>query len=151
MNKLDLSEGSSAHKSVSRFESDVLDEFQAIFEHCSESDFGDGLSDILKNAINLDMELSRQVAKYSWVFETGEFDTSTMDLVGDYKPGEKDIQLIVAPGVKKRGKSTGEDFNVEIPLLLTQVYYVATTKSQHNPEVDDKASWGKTVMRTLLS
>jgi len=37
--------------------------------------------------------------------------------------GKRDGHLIVAPGLKKIGKSTGDDFKVETPLLPIKVLY----------------------------
>lgn len=72
--------------------------------------------DIVGEAITLDQELSRQVAKFSWVFESEESDPSDSR--------KKYFQLPVAPGLKKRGKSSGEDFKTEISLLPVEVSYV---------------------------
>jgi hypothetical protein len=60
-----------------------------------------------------------------WVYDLGEYDSSTMDLrEGEsLQIGKRDGHLIVAPGLKKIGKSTGDDFKVETPLLPIKVLY----------------------------
>ncbi|KAF2649413.1 hypothetical protein K491DRAFT_721680 [Lophiostoma macrostomum CBS 122681] len=81
------------------------------------------LLEILDEWLNLDKEISRQTASVEWLFQerwfNPVFDPSTMVLEkGEAPPKEKQhISLVTSPGVVKRGKSTGEDFE-NVALLL---------------------------------
>ena len=95
------------------------------FLRCREGGHSEQLHRILTDAIELDKEIGRQVARVEWVFpEDGiEYDSAQMEpQKGDSppKPGQK-ILLALAPAMKKRGKSTGEDFHVENLLLAAEV------------------------------
>jgi hypothetical protein len=82
---------------------------------------------ILDNALALDREISRQVARVDWVFGSEEmstmFDSRAMELEKGETPSttNKEVLLVVAPAMTKRGKSTGEDFKVENTLLPMEV------------------------------
>jgi hypothetical protein len=82
---------------------------------------------ILDNAIALDKEISRQVARVEWVFpgKGGEsvYDPATMELEKGEEPYKtnQEIVLAISPALKKRGKSTGEDFKLENLLLPLEV------------------------------
>lgn len=82
---------------------------------------------ILDNALALDKEISRQVARVDWVFgikkTSAMFDPTAMELEKGEKPSmaNQQVLLVVAPAMKKRGKSTGEDFKVESMLLRMEV------------------------------
>ncbi len=93
------------------------------FQRRMDEGFEQELFKIINDAVSLYREISRQVATVIWVFENGKFDPSSMELEAGENPkaGNHEVQLIVSPGLKKRGKSTGEDFKVENTLLLMEV------------------------------
>ncbi|KAH6989570.1 hypothetical protein BKA56DRAFT_668708 [Ilyonectria sp. MPI-CAGE-AT-0026] len=91
--------------------------------------FNDQLSAILDKALVLDREISRQVSKVEWIFAwersaNNKFNPDTMDLEkGDTIPHkDAEVRFAVAPGVLKRGKSTGEGFRTEMCLLRPLVH-----------------------------
>ncbi|TLD06049.1 uncharacterized protein PgNI_08537 [Pyricularia grisea] len=90
--------------------------------------FGKELHAIVDQATALDMEMSRQLAHLKWWhpdFGRGNcpFDEETMVLdKGDNYSNRADrVLLVVAPGLKKCGRSTGEDFDRESVLLKAEV------------------------------
>jgi hypothetical protein len=86
------------------------------------------LGRIIDDALALDREISRQVARVEWVFpnsgtEKLMFDPETMKLEKGEKASKdnQNVLLVVAPGMKKRGKSTGDDFKDESLLIPMEV------------------------------
>ncbi|KAF5866504.1 hypothetical protein ETB97_011389 [Aspergillus alliaceus] len=87
------------------------------------------LRHILENAIALDTDISRQVAQVKWEFPTIDdmvsFDPDTMNL----REGEEisatsvnqEVQIVICPCLRKRGKSDGKDFQTEILLMKAKV------------------------------
>ncbi|KAJ4253887.1 hypothetical protein NW762_010285 [Fusarium torreyae] len=73
---------------------------------------------IISQAFELDKEISRQVGRVIWRFK----DPQQMEK-SDPAQKSKQIGLVVAPAVWKRGKSTGEDFDQETRLLEREVSY----------------------------
>lgn len=126
MDAVNLNEGGDAHEKLEKQKLGIRDDiYEAIepFARYVDAGFKQEILKILEDAIVLDKEISKQVARVIWVFDRGEFDHSSMVLEGEEKPqiGRKEVQLVVAPGLKKRGKSTGEDFKLENMLLRTEV------------------------------
>jgi hypothetical protein len=91
------------------------------------------LYDIFDQAINLDEEISKQVASVRWEFPVSE-DLSDGSLLFDEKRmtaerGQSrrtqatEVRLVVAPAMIKRGKSTGEDFGTENILVKMAVLF----------------------------
>ncbi len=122
----DLNEGGDAYNKLERQKTVIVDHIRKTieqFQRRMNEAFEQELFKIINDAIALDREISRQVATVIWVFENGKFDPSSMELeAGENSNAENhEVQLIVAPGLKKRGKSTGEDFKVENMLLLMEV------------------------------
>ncbi|KAH6723638.1 hypothetical protein BKA61DRAFT_686277 [Leptodontidium sp. MPI-SDFR-AT-0119] len=118
LDRLDLKKGNETSKEIGDCRREIVHHFFEALEPYlrSKKDVRQALFDIVSEAITLDQELSRQVAKFSWVFESEESDPSDSR--------KKYFQLPVAPGLKKRGKSSGEDFKTEISLLPVEVSYV---------------------------
>jgi hypothetical protein len=105
---------------------DVLDPFVVVDSASYEHELGR----ILEEALTLDREICRQVARIEWVFPQSDgkevlFDSVRMRLgtgEGAAKgPEPQIVSLVVCPGMKKRGKSTGEDFTVESLLVSMEV------------------------------
>ena len=88
-----------------------------------DAGFLQDLKAILDDAMKLDMEISKQVAKVSWDFGDSKprllFDPEGMELERGEMPVKAGTEALVvmAPALKKRGKSSGEGFNVENTLL----------------------------------
>ena len=80
------------------------------------------ISDIVTQALDLDQRFSKQVADVYWTVNDdglGFFNEASMELQHGEKrtvDGQK-VQLVVAPGLIKRGRSTGEDYEM-ISILL---------------------------------
>ncbi|KAH6884801.1 hypothetical protein B0T10DRAFT_564231 [Thelonectria olida] len=82
------------------------------------------LDEILNLTLALDKDISQQVARVEWSYDQRtlaetdfKFDRKTMELdEGDARSAKK-VRLVVAPALVKRGRSTGEDFDVERILL----------------------------------
>ncbi len=82
---------------------------------------------IIANAVALDKEICRQAARLDWIFphphELVPFDPDWMAVeVGEAppQPGQH-VGVAMAPALKKRGRSTGENFEVEYLLLNMEV------------------------------
>ena len=84
------------------------------------------ISGIIDEALDLDQLLSKQVAEIYWTLgedEPARFNEAIMEV----QPGEKrtvdgqKVQLVVAPGLIKRGRSTGEDYDIASILLRITV------------------------------
>lgn len=88
--------------------------------------FAAQLSDIIKEALDLDQLFSKQVAEIYWTMgsdEPGNFHEASMEVQQGEKrtvDGQK-VQLVVAPGLIKRGRSTGEDYEMTSMLLRMTV------------------------------
>lgn len=82
--------------------------------------------DIIKEALDLDQLFSKQVADLYWTGggdEPRRFNEELMELQQGEKrtvDGQR-VQLVVAPGLIKRGRSTGEDYEMESILLRITV------------------------------
>jgi hypothetical protein len=68
------------------------------------------LESILDTAISLDKMITSQPTDIHWSFEK----------VIDAENGEEDI-VVICPALIKRGKSNGEDFDVEAMILPNEV------------------------------
>ena len=103
-------------------------------------------SDIIKEALDLDQLFSKQVAEIYWTMdanEPGAFHEASMELQqGEKRPvdGQK-VQLVVAPGLIKRGRSTGENYEMKSLLLRMTVSceLITTDKPALPPRDSSKA------------
>ena len=82
--------------------------------------------DIIKEALDLDQLFSKQVADICWIFGADKprrFDEASMEVQQAEKRAVdgQEVQFVVAPGLTKRGRSTGEDYEMESILLKTTV------------------------------
>lgn len=97
--------------------------------------FGD-MSNIIAEALDLDLLLSKQVACVQWWYGAGEgtqrFDPESMDLEGEV--GDH-VCLYLAPAVLKQGKSNGESFD-RTNLLLKMQVVCQPIEAVVQPEVD---------------
>ncbi|KAK3946032.1 hypothetical protein QBC46DRAFT_370656 [Diplogelasinospora grovesii] len=89
------------------------------------------LCNIIESSIALDQEICRQMARVDWVFPPPP---SSKDLLVSFNPDDmavgvgettprpgQYVSVVMAPALKKRGKSTGEDFEIENLLLKMEV------------------------------
>ena len=89
-------------------------------------DVGTQISDITNEALDLDQLFSKQVAEIYWTMGTDESDTfreASMELQQGEKravEGQK-VRLVVAPGLIRRGRSTGENYEMKSMLLRMTV------------------------------
>ncbi|KAL3474036.1 hypothetical protein BJX99DRAFT_232293 [Aspergillus californicus] len=102
---------------------EVIDSFITL----KDSAYAEEVNLLVEDAVKLDLEICRQVARIEWVFPTpGKevvFDSQTMRLgTAEILAKEKQVvHLVVCPAMKKRGKSTGEDFHSESLLVPMEV------------------------------
>lgn len=82
-------------------------------------DFLEQLQEIVEQAIALDQDICRQVARIDWIFPASQdpvlFKPNYMEMeVGEAapRPGQH-VDVVVVPALKKRGKSTGDGFETE--------------------------------------
>lgn len=117
--------------SESQFVEETVREITQRFSHFSTSDVCEiqtGLVDIIYKSLSLDEELSRQAIAVTFSFGTGymlqPFRSETMVCVSDYEVKEEDskfVSLVIAPGIFRRGQSSGEEFDKRIRLMKTDV------------------------------
>ncbi|CAI7587304.1 unnamed protein product [Penicillium viridicatum] len=96
------------------------------FSRAKSATIRDGLQEIFEMSISLDQAISRQVAMVTWDFGAqipGPFDPTRMVLEGGSQPsGEKPVaRLVLAPGLLKRGRASGDRFDETTRLLSTVV------------------------------
>lgn len=97
------------------------------FSKCRDKDLIGYLYHLFDEALDLDKLISSQVAEVTWVSDisknAGKFNQDLMEPEpGKEQMGDSgNVMLVSAPGMIKRGKSTGEDFHVENMLLKMEV------------------------------
>ncbi|KAI1873114.1 uncharacterized protein JN550_003367 [Neoarthrinium moseri] len=96
----------------------------------------DQLGLIINDFISLDKEICRQVTRVDWLFHSLQhplqFNPEIMTAIGaEIAPQSgQHIDLIVAPGLKKRGRHTGEDFGSEHLLLKMDVICIPSSRGR---------------------
>ncbi|KAI0857723.1 hypothetical protein F4860DRAFT_488796 [Xylaria cubensis] len=96
-----------------------------VFTGSKTANLEDDIIQIIDKALELDQMISRQVAEVSW--ETGiqinHYDPQSMEPHGggELLKGPYDHLVAIAPGMMKRGTSTGANFEVNNRLLRTEV------------------------------
>ncbi|KAJ8120720.1 hypothetical protein ONZ43_g2643 [Nemania bipapillata] len=81
------------------------------------------IRDIIMEALELDLLISRQIAHVDWISarqmeDTWHFRPDFMEPDGN---ADRYMNLVLAPGLAKSGKSDGEDFGTTVLLLKMQV------------------------------
>ncbi|KAF7551173.1 hypothetical protein G7Z17_g5192 [Cylindrodendrum hubeiense] len=118
-------------ESLEKEQAEIVKNIKETIGHLSKPDnlgFDEQLCTIIDKALLLDKEISRQVARVVWVSDWGhsakdEFDPETMELEkGDELHKDAQVRFVIAPGVMKRGKSTGEGFKKMMALLKPMVH-----------------------------
>ncbi|KAL4880680.1 hypothetical protein BJY04DRAFT_218836 [Aspergillus karnatakaensis] len=115
----DFTEGSQEHKRIQSTRKEILEDFWAIgrqYLTTRNRSPAETLRQILDNAIALDKEIYRQAARIEWKFlpENAQvrFNPEHMEAEKGQqppKPGQP-VLLVVSPGITKKGKSDGQDF-----------------------------------------
>ncbi len=102
-----------------RIKDKVLDIYELLrpFSKSKGKDLRDQLFHLVDEALDLDKVISKQVAEVIWDF--GQFNQDSMELQQSNQQTSDggNVLLVSAPGMIKRGKSTGEDFGVANILL----------------------------------
>ncbi|CAI7638533.1 unnamed protein product [Penicillium discolor] len=110
----------------------------------------DRLQELFEMSIRLDQAISRQVAMVTWDFGAqipGPFDPTRMVLEGGSQPTGENLvaRLVLAPGLLKRGRASGDRFDEITQVLSTVVscelpaHRVASDRSLGGPSV--KPNW----------
>ncbi|KAL4993917.1 hypothetical protein BDV10DRAFT_197915 [Aspergillus recurvatus] len=110
------------NESLTRKMREVIDHFVVV----DDSGYPLELARIVEEAVKFDSEISRQVARVEWIFPVTAtdipFDPEVMRLgTGETGSKEKEkplVRLVVCPAMRKRGKSTGDDFGSPPTLLV---------------------------------
>ncbi|KAK0512136.1 hypothetical protein JMJ35_005264 [Cladonia borealis] len=92
--------------------------------------------DIIREALDLDQLLSKQVADIFWTVGADgpkSFNEASMELQQAEKRAVdgQQVQLVVAPGLIKKGRSTGEDY--EMTNILLRITVSCEPITTHNP------------------
>lgn len=100
--------------------------------------------DIIQEALDLDQLFSKQIAQVFWTTADSkgrDFDEELMELQqGEKRTADSQkVQLVVAPGLVKNGRSTGEDYERTNVLLKVTVSYELLTSASpgrsHKPSL----------------
>jgi hypothetical protein len=107
------------------------------FVKCNDSRVWRDLNDIVKNAVNLDLELNRSRALFMvrhWsAEELGKLDQARLEAAagfGKTQPGVT-VELVLAPALTKTGSADGEAFET---MLFISNWIVVSTESRENVE-----------------
>lgn len=130
--KLDKSGGHGSHRRPNESKlHDTICKSLSPFSKSKDKDLGDQLFRIFDEALNLDKLISKQAAEVIWLSDSssrsGRFSQDLVKLA-ELQQDEKqtgdngNTWLVSAPGMIKRGKSTGEDFDLEILLLKMKIF-----------------------------
>lgn len=117
-------------KRVENFNSKISDQVLDVIRSFVRELDGAVLNDlrhIIESSIALDQEICRQAARVDWIYPPSggqvPFDPDCMSVeMGEVasQPGQY-VGVVIAPALKKRGKSTGENFETEYFLLKMNV------------------------------
>ncbi|KAI1758899.1 hypothetical protein GGR53DRAFT_515554 [Hypoxylon sp. FL1150] len=91
----------------------IVVNIQQVLNALSDKDYDDELHNILDAAIKMDRVICSQVARVSWRFENTSYTEHGLKL----EPPEQGGVMVAYPAIVKRGKSNGEDFELESVLL----------------------------------
>ena len=111
------------HDQISSFCNDIWLDVQQ-FTTSSDSDIQTEVLKILRRAVDIDQKIRRQAARVNWWYcePQTKFKPHEMSLVsGEANIENQSVSLVVAPGLTKRGKSIGVDFDNEILLVPPEV------------------------------
>jgi hypothetical protein len=92
-----------------------------------EKEYYGHLNHIIDKALELDREISKQVAQVEWVFDDRQPRSSSRASHREgwtqraSSRGREGVSVIVAPAVLKRGKSSGDNFDEEQELMAPEI------------------------------
>ncbi|KAI1204681.1 uncharacterized protein F4807DRAFT_471862 [Annulohypoxylon truncatum] len=97
------------------------------FKSSDQQGYLQGLEGIITQSLELDKEICKQIANIEWVHCeelpcTFVPDSMELELSQEHQGNNKAVTLVLGPGLVRRGKSSGDDFDVMERLLKTQVY-----------------------------
>ncbi|KAI1155422.1 hypothetical protein F4825DRAFT_407706 [Nemania diffusa] len=99
----------------------ISDKLRCLSSSRSEHLVG-AIRDIIVEALELDLLISRQIAHVDWIcgrhIDTWHFRSDFMEPDGN---ADRYLNLVLAPGLAKSGRSDGEDFGTTVLLLKMQV------------------------------
>lgn len=116
-----------AHRRLNEDTVQYLRSLLGPFSRSKEKAFIEQLFKIVDEALSLDMLISQQAAEISWLCNAGNPARSFNPVLMELQRGEKSenenrtVESIVAPGIIKRGKSNGEDFNLQNIIMKMEV------------------------------
>ena len=103
------------------------------FSKSSPKELADQISHILNEALHIDKLISKQAAEVVWFAHELKGPRNLAQDPSELQRGERvvgdthDVRWVLAPGMMKRGKSTGEDFDIENILLDIEEWYEPKT------------------------
>ncbi|KAF3006149.1 hypothetical protein E8E14_006814 [Neopestalotiopsis sp. 37M] len=105
-----------------------IEEILKPFTGAEHNTFATELRRIVHEAIELDKVMNKQIPALTWIFRPTQLpdeysqDDMEFDLESQSEMPQKDDWLIVNPGLQKRGKSTGQDFDQATVLFKTKFH-----------------------------
>ena len=119
-------DGNEYRSTIESFSSNLSQQILEVIQ-CFVGDSDEGISinlrNIIENSVALDRKISKLTARIEWTFQPVEgrllFDPDCMEVdIGVATPQSGQVvDVAISPVLKKRGKSTGEDFDVADNLL----------------------------------
>lgn len=102
---------------------DRLDPFLQPMLPSHQREYRKELEDIIAASLELDMEISRQVAIFQWFFPPGSPQVCPPNTTKRVSRGEsQNIILVSDPGLVKHGKSSGDAFDLSEVLLEPEMF-----------------------------
>lgn len=106
--------------------SSLCNDIRIDIEHFTSSDIQTEVLNILRRAVDIDQKIRRQAARVKWFYckPKDKFLPQEMSLANKEASNTENqsVLLVVAPGLMKRGKSNGVDFDNETLLVRSKVY-----------------------------
>lgn len=143
-NKLNHRDDDRVPKKLSEELDKVISESLSPFSKSKQKDLVDKVFVIVHDALKLDKMISMQLAEVIWNSDCKNDSQHFRQDLMELQRGERQVDdtgntwLVSAPGMIKRGKSTGEDFDVENVLLKMEVFCEPRT-IEHTTESPIKA------------
>lgn len=138
-------DGHEAHrKCVEEIVQNIVEALRSISKS-KDKDLRDQISHLIDEALDLDKLINSQVAEVTWLSDIRQnaerFNEDLMETEQGEKKQMEDSEDVVtlvctAPALFKRGKSTGEDFNVENMLLKMTVSCIP--RGSHIPKLSPR-------------
>ncbi|KEZ39007.1 hypothetical protein SAPIO_CDS10372 [Scedosporium apiospermum] len=108
----------------------------------------ENLTRVVGEATDLDKAINKQAAEITWFSNCvgREFDPMWMEISPSSSHRDRGgyVRLVVAPGLKKRGTSTGEDFEIVNTLLKIEVVCEIGSMDSEGESLSSSIVYGKT-------